>query len=753
MTALLLWLLAVEGLGLVAFPLAFRLLRPLSGGAWAFSKPLGLLALTLPLWWAGSLRLLPAERGTALAVLVLLGGLSCAMAWWDRSALRAFLRAEGSALLALEGLFFLSFGLWTLYRLHDPAIAHTEQPMDLAFLSASVRARFFPPEDPWLRGFPITYYYLGYLVMGTLTELTGQVPWVAYNLALSLVGALAGVGTAGLAYGLARLWGAGRGRALGLGLLALVAMTGLGNLEGVLEGLRALGLGSPAFWEWVGVPNLGPPSGPRSPLPSDPWWWWRATRVLDNGSAITEFPFFSLLLGDLHPHLVALAFWPLGMGLATAHLVGDRPEPLRVGALGLWVGAMGFLDTPSLPSALAMGLGAVAVRAWPAMRTPRGLLEAGLQAGLVLALAGVPYLPFLLRLEGQAKGIAPVLGTATRPLHFFLLWGVFLTGLAPFLLARAGEWAREGPRRRWLLTLGLPLAPALAHLALGSLLGEPGASIGRVVRVLPALVGAGVCLDTALARQGRPALQSVCLLMGLGLLLWAGPELFYLVDLFGTRMNTVFKLFYQAWAFLAPALPLALYAWAEEGRRLFGPIRLLDRGWRALVLVLLVGSLYYPLASSLTQAGLRTGPLTLDGLAHLERSAPGERQAIEWLWRNARPGEGLLEAVGDDYTDFGRLASATGVPTVLGWPGHELQWRGSSEPFAGRAEAVARFYRAEDPATAWGLAERFGVDYVAFGPRERARYGVRSLAPLEPVLEPVVRGEDFVLYRLRERER
>ena len=50
--------------------------------------------------------------------------------------------------------------------------------------------------------------------------------------------------------------------------------------------------------------------------PTDHWWWWDSTRVINTYSpggvsldyTIQEFPFFSVLLGDLHPHLMGMPF-------------------------------------------------------------------------------------------------------------------------------------------------------------------------------------------------------------------------------------------------------------------------------------------------------------------------------------------------------------------------------------------------------------------------------------------------------------
>ena len=92
--------------------------------------------------------------------------------------------------------------------------------------------------------------------------------------------------------------------------------------------------------------------------------------------------------------------------------------------------------------------------------------------------------------------------------------------------------------------------------------------------------------------------------------------------------------------------------------------------------VLLLASVYYPVAAALdkTQA---PGDSTLDGLAFLRSSGySGEYEAIQWL-RDEAPWGRIVEAVGDDYSEYGRISASTGLPTILGWKGHEHQWRGS----------------------------------------------------------------------------
>ena len=54
-----------------------------------------------------------------------------------------------------------------------------EKFMEIAFLNAILNSQHFPPLDPWLSGFAISYYYFGYVMMAVLTRLSGAVSGVA----------------------------------------------------------------------------------------------------------------------------------------------------------------------------------------------------------------------------------------------------------------------------------------------------------------------------------------------------------------------------------------------------------------------------------------------------------------------------------------------------------------------------------------------------------------------------------------------
>ena len=237
--------------------------------------------------------------------------------------------------------------------------------------------------------------------------------------------------------------------------------------------------------------------------------------------------------------------------------------------------------------------------------------------------------------------------------------------------------------------------------------------------------------------------------------LLALAELFFVLDFFGNRMNTVFKVYYQAWLLLMVAGSFGLfYLW--QCRRTIGPAAAAAKYALAVIgIALLAVSLYYPVGAVIDRTGIAahgyTFPgKTFDGLAFVREGDPGEYDALAWLRETAPPGR-LVEAVGSDYTDYGRISSSTGRPTILGWPGHEHQWRGSLEPLAGREEDVRTIYTAGDIDQVARLLYKYDILYVYVGRRERSTYGPAGLTRFEDFMETVFTTDGVTIYALPDR--
>ena len=179
----------------------------------------------------------------------------------------------------------------------SPDVWHTEKPMDMAFLNAANRADDFPPADPWLAGADLNYYYLGHLAMAILVKLGGRARR-GYNVAVAALFAL--TATAVFTLG-ATLWAA-RARA------ARAVRAGLGAVALVVVARQPRGRAHAAR-------GRRPAARVRLVRPV----------ARDRPDTITEFPWFSFLLGDLHAHVLAVPFTVLALAFAL-QVVLDGPR-------------------------------------------------------------------------------------------------------------------------------------------------------------------------------------------------------------------------------------------------------------------------------------------------------------------------------------------------------------------------------------------------------------------------------------------
>ncbi len=821
----------VTALGWLAWPLAFRLLPGLPDRGYTLSRVLGLLLTGYVFWLLGVLGFIQnTPGGILLAVLVMLGAaLWINAAHPDRTRLSDWTARNLRLIISAEALFLLAFAGWVVVRAYNPEILGTEKPMELAFLNGVRRSPRFPPHDPWLSGYAISYYYFGYVIIVMLAELSGVATSVAFNLGIALLFALTLLGSYGLVYNLvvahqehSRPGLQPRG-ALAAGLLGPVFVGVMGNLGGALELLHALNALGAGFWRWLDILDLNEPAGQILLPPSAwrHWWWWRASRVIHDRDAagvsiglqpIDEFPQFSFLLGDMHPHVLALPFVLLALSLAFNLLVEPKPQTGRSGwaQVGLYVlcfGGLAFLNTWDLPIYLFVLVGALAVRrirqrGW---FDPADLWQPVAKGAALAVMGAVAYLPWYVSFGSQAGGILPNAIFATRLHQFGVMFGPLLLIIVWFV---ADEAIRHRRRADWVTGLLLAAAILLALVALAAALsfvavrsdagvrafavasaglpveGRPPEAIRALIpqaaltiarhrlthpftplflAALLALAFAAL-LRTPSVREGESqplkgvhippfsaASGYALLLIITGALLTLGPEYVYLRDNFGQRLNTIFKFYYAAWIVWSIAAGFAVYALVERLR--LGP-RLV---FAASASLMVAAGLVYPALAIPSKTGgfMRTAgepPPTLDGIEYIRRLYPADYAGIQWLSENAQPGDVVLEAVGGAYSYFGRVSSATGVPTVIGWPNHERQWRGPRyDELAGtREQDVGEIYNTPSITRARDLLERYGVTYVFVGVLEQAP-GYASpagIAKFDRFLTAAYRAEGVTIYRV-----
>ena len=367
-----------------------------------------------------------------------------------------------------------------------------------------------------------------------------------------------------------------------------------------------------------------------------------------------------------------------------------------------------------------------------------------------LAAAGVVlFLPFYQSFDSQAGGIFPVTGPATRPFLFLVVMGVpaFLAGalVGRSLLALGSP--TTGKRLLVMPVAAVSAAPffvwLIAVAVLVSLRPEEttladGLVWHRLVLAAPLLAMGGMAAYCALvlAANRRPMQWLVfALILAAAGFLPAGrgrafPDRGPVRQPHEHRVQGVLP-------GLDPARDCRRGGHLLHCRRTLPPAAVGLPGspcsgrwaiaWGGLAAGLIMASAYYPVAAVLDRTnwfrdGGGFGDNTLAGLDFLRRGEPGEYDAIVWLNDEAGPGR-IVEAVGDGYSNYGRISGATGRATALGWEGHQQQWRGDDSAFAGRSHDVEKIYQGTDGTETRRLLELYGVRWLVVGPREREAYG------------------------------
>ncbi|MDI6718007.1 MAG: DUF2298 domain-containing protein [Methanomicrobiales archaeon] len=631
------WLAVVKLLQIAVFP---PLERAFPRFGYAIAYPASILLFTLGSWYLGLLAL---PIPLVLLPFAALLGLNLYQRAYSRDSLREN--------LAWDGIFLVGFLFMLSLRFVNPTISFAEKFMDHAFLASVMRSPVVPPLDPWYAGGTLeVYYYLGYWTMGCLGILSGAPSSVTFNLALPTVFALS---------------------AVGLVLIGQILVPRFRWLP-----VLALLLPNPSFFYHL---LLG--EGMQTVL-------WESTRTIAN--TINEYPFFSFLWGDVHPHVMSIFNQVFLLALlAYAYTAWGRLRDggrwILAGLAALSLGSMPGINTWDVliyaPITVLVG-----ILVWRRYReTPRDWSAARFLLA-VPPLAILLYLPFYLQLETQGIQGVHLVPTPSEPLPFLLVHGFFL---AVFYL----HAARDLGKRPYLALAAAPLLLA----------GYAAAAI------------AAVPLALLLVRKGRtlPEWLAVC-----ALALTILCEVIYFRDNMGDvyyRMNTVFKCYVPAWLLMSVSafsligghLPKVLPA-----RDLPIPCR------RALGGIAVIGLLLLPF---LLNVNFGPGTGTLDGLEYLEFTNPGDAEAIAFL-RTLPVGDRIVEAEGGDYTYFSRISSFSGIPAVIGQPFHEHMWRGDAGRVAERAMDVRAIYERADLAVP--LMRKYNATLLYVGAAERERYQV-----------------------------
>lgn len=693
LTISLLWYFKLVVMGIVFLPMSIAFFgdRFVDKG-YAFGKILGILLCSLALFVLGVLHLAPFTEISAFTVF---GGFAVLNMIIARKKIpKGTITARDIRIwFFLEILFLCSLLFWVVVRGQEPSIRGLEKYMDFGFINAILRSSYFPPNDIWLAGHALNYYYFGHLTAATVTLLFQVKSDVAYNLILATLFALGMTQTWSL---VATLLSSMTGRVKAyIGALVGAYLLNLGgNLHTIYLFTKGYGTDTPIpFWNILSV---------FSPAT---YWYPNATRFIP--FTIHEFPSYSYVVADLHGHVfdIPLVLFTVACMLRILKTIPKKQNTAFEKEKALVPMLKSFFSQHHIWSSLLLGamvgihymtnafdgivygaLGIVflffIVSSW----------QLRIQSWSLFAFAAlISSLPFSIFFEPFASGI----GVNCAP-----SWLTSLAKVGPFLFEKGNcqisEW--------WML------------LVLWGFFLWFG-----VVFFLIHRKSIKTFLTTSFLgkfAEKQRVIWFVALFFIFGHMLLIIPEFVYLKDIYPAhfRANTMFKLGYQAYLLMSIASMVSLFSITAIRSRLLR----IGTGLCAIVLVFFVA--VYPYFAITSYYGTLAKEPVLDGSIWMQNTFPEYREAIQYLRANAQESSVLLEAQGDSYTDFDIVSAYTGIPTVAGWWVHEWLWRGNAQVVGDLIPLIEDFYKGTDMQAKKAFIERFNLEYIVVGPNEEQKY-------------------------------
>jgi YYY domain-containing protein len=702
-----LWFILIEMLGLVSIPLAGMAGNRLADKGYSAARTLGIVLVTYFSWIFSYLW--GFNRITIfISVLVL-----CLISIGVYRKKRYF--PTKKTLLSNELTFASAFFFFLIVRINIPIIYMHEKFMDFAFLNAVMRTSSFPPADPWFAGgFLDFYYYFGYLSVGVLGKLCSVEPSMLFNLAIALTFALSFNLFFGFGYNLT-------GGKVKYGVLTAVSGTLLGNIQGLIEFVSMYIIKEPVARGY----------------------YWSSSRVIPY--TINEFPYFSFIHGDLHSHMLAIPFQLLVLAFLLNIYFRKNGNRVFENTLAFLIFSLslGFLfptNSWDFPVYFGLTFSIILAFYYEHYIQNRDLFGSVTRfigtISLVSFSSFLLYLPFYLSFNPKSAGgfdfVAPELRTTID--KFLILFGLFLFLTCSLLITHLDSRRKIG---YFILWIGISALLSAAW------------SIPLLLILLPLLA---LSLSSLLKDlSDRSPAGFVSLLITAAAFITILCEIVYLNDHISesfARMNTVFKFYMHLWIFLAIAASYSYYElhfryknWPLNGLPLKKAYA--KKIWTVSLVLLVISCSFFPIVSTFTRIKDMNAKPALDGMDYMKELDIGDYEAIKWIQENIEGTPVILEAsdIESSYTYTSRVSANTGLPTVLGWAGHERFWGKNPDEIRSRVEDVRSIYSTRYKEKALELIDKYNVSYVYIGQLERQMYP-RRLDKFEDKVhfEPVYQG-------------
>src|SRR3989344_3968758 len=687
-TVVLHWYVYLFVLGIIFVPLTSLIFKKLPDLGYPFAKIIGILTLSYTAFVLGLFKLVPYDRWSLFAILVVFFVLNFFIFKKNSHRIKEI---NVKILIFEEILFFVGLIFWAYVRSQEPSIRGLEKFMDYGFMNSILRAKFFPPQDMWLAGKSINYYYFGHLIGANITKLTDIIPQISYNLILATIFALAVSQTFSLAYNIFFTTFKKMKLAITGAILAVFLVNFGGNIHTVYTVTKGYPNEKPiAPWE-ITDPKIGcnkfDETGKQSWTLFCPgnYWYPNATRFIP--FTIHEFPIYSYVVADLHGHVFDIPIVLLTLILLYLFFTNQNEKTKNK------------FNLSNLGPVILFGFLAAVNYMTNAFDGPIYLLLSTF----------ILFYIYKVSVKFAAYFFSLVLSFIFFSLPFSLNFAPFVSGIG--------------------VNCSLDRLTALKKI--GPFIFEKGncqiSSWWMLLILWGFFLFNFIFLFLQVYRRKSTDQSGILkitsgfflILFSFGTMLILIPEFFYIKDIYPAhfRANTMFKLGYQAFIMMSLGSAYTLMTFKNDGFK-----KIISKLYLLFFTVLFIFVAIYPFfAISSFYGNLKKIP-HLDGSTWIEIQYPEYKDIITYLNNRDFGQPTILEAQGDSYTDYNVVSSYTGLPTVAGWLVHQWLWRGSADVVSVLSPKIQTTYAISDVDEVSELIKRFNIKYVIIGTNERIKY-------------------------------
>jgi len=610
-------------------------------------------------------------------------------------------------------LFIIIYFLVISIRFINPDILNTEKIMELMILTSVLEGDNFTPKDLWFHNNNISYYSYGYFVFSSIPNILHIKSEYAFNIILPLVISMSYLSIINLLYVIDPK--VNRTKFLLIPFFCFIFIFFLAPLASIIEFINHLGIGNQNFYKFISIDGITQMKEIKILWPDGNWWWFSISRIIGyknetlgvSDYTINEFPAFSIILGDIHPHLLAIPFLIISFAIIYTLFKELKFNNFNLILMNIFL-LISILINPWYMIPLFWFL-ILNIFFYYIKESPKNIKFQYIEFIKLLIPTILIILITFIFINPSNQLVFPFIKFAkisSKFHHLILYWGLSIIPLNIYLFRKFLSDSNKISYYKVFISL------IIFFICLTIFSNRTFIDFSFFINYILGLLLFSFTLSSTIVlilKNDKDKYLLILILSNISIIY--GTEYLYIIDSFNNRMNTIFKFYFVGY------LILNLLSFYIIYRFLVNNINIKKYIFIISIFFILTPSLWWTIAAIKTRSNENQGDYSLSGINYLSAD---DKEAISFIRKNIDKDKIILEGVGKAYSKSNLFSSTTGRATVLAWVNHQLQWRKDLSSIIELNNKIEDFYN--NPNINDQIINQYNISYIIYSDYEKLRY-------------------------------